>query len=223
MIRLSIHLPGKFRLDLRLVKRREHSVLTPAFPTLKIIKGFKSGNKISRYFRHIFEKINIKKFFGANIALMLISSSLFTTNIAAVENIPDNITIQSPVVFKTEQRQTRYPTSPVKITQKFSFFHPGVDLDGVTGDLITPIMDGVVISIERSRVGYGNSITVNHGSEVLSLYAHLSKISVVVGQEVTTKTVIGEMGATGRAFGDHLHLEVYQSGKRINPLVLLQK
>ncbi|KKQ45798.1 MAG: Peptidase M23 family protein [Candidatus Woesebacteria bacterium GW2011_GWA1_37_8] len=206
MIRLSIHLPVRYRLDLHLVKRREGSMSEPTFPTFKIIKGFKSGNKLSRYFRHIFEKVNIKKFFGANIALMLISSSVFTTNIAAVESIPDNITTQSPVVFKTEQREIKYPTNTVKITQKFSFFHPGVDLDGITGDSITPIMDGVVTKTERSRVGYGNSITINHGGEVLSLYAHLSKINVIIGQEVNTNTVIGLMGATGRAFGDHLNL-----------------
>lgn len=223
MIRHSIHLPRGYRLDLNFVKRRGFGVHSePLVPTLLTLRSFKSGNKVSRFFRHIVEKINIKKFLGANIALMLISSSVYTTKAGAVDTIPDVVKAQSPLVFTTQQTQMKYPTNPVKITQRFSFFHPGIDLDGITGDSITPIASGVVVDIQRQKVGYGNSIYINHGGDLVTLYAHLSKINVVIGQQVNSDTVIGLMGATGKAFGDHLHLEIYQSGKRINPLTLLQ-
>jgi murein DD-endopeptidase MepM/ murein hydrolase activator NlpD len=62
---------------------------------------------------------------------------------------------------------------------------------------------------------------INHGSDITTLYAHLSKIFVEPNQEVTTDTVIGEMGATGHALGDHLHLEIRDTGKPINPLTVL--
>ena len=63
---------------------------------------------------------------------------------------------------------------------------------------------------------------IDHGNKLSSLYAHLSKIEVEEGQEVTMDTEIGRMGATGRAFGDHLHLEVYDHGKAVNPLTILR-
>ena len=70
---------------------------------------------------------------------------------------------------------------------------------------------------------YGNAILINHGSGFLSLYAHLSKILVKKDDIVTNQTVIGKIGATGRAFGDHLHLEIYENGKTINPLSVLPR
>ena len=51
----------------------------------------------------------------------------------------------------------------------------------------------------------------------------IAKIEVEDGQEVSMDTEIGKMGATGRAFGDHLHLEVYDHGKAINPLTVLTR
>jgi murein DD-endopeptidase MepM/ murein hydrolase activator NlpD len=64
-------------------------------------------------------------------------------------------------------------------------------------------------------------IVVSHGPEFESLYAHLSKINVFVGQEVNTGTIIGLSGSTGRSTGPHLHLEIHQDGKLINPALIL--
>jgi len=117
----------------------------------------------------------------------------------------------------------QYPVEPVKITQGFGFFHPGIDLDGLTGDKIRPIKSGVVEAVSYSKYTYGNAIIVNHGDDLTSLYAHLSKIDVSEGDSVTTDTVIGEMGATGHASGDHLHLEIRDSGRAINPFTILPR
>ena len=82
-------------------------------------------------------------------------------------------------------------------------------------------MAGIVEAIDQSKYAYGNAILINHGNEITSLYAHLSKIEVGVNQEVTIETEVGKMGATGHASGDHLHLEIRDHGKPINPLSLL--
>jgi murein DD-endopeptidase MepM/ murein hydrolase activator NlpD len=110
----------------------------------------------------------------------------------------------------------------IRITQHYRFYHRGVDFDGITGDPIRPIAAGKVVNISRSFWAYGNSIIVEHKSGARSLYAHLSKFNVKEGDEVNKNTIIGEVGSTGRSFGDHLHLEVYdENGNNVNPLEYL--
>lgn len=225
MIGLTIDLPPKYRLQFKVTKRRKTLDSKPFMPSLGEILRVKKGSKISRYFRFIFENRKIKKLLGANLAVLTLTSSLITptvqaNKIATDQSTEEVITTSAPVVLTTNQ-SFRYPTENIRITTRFSFFHPGIDLDGITGDAIQPIFSGFVETIEISKVGYGKSIIVNHRNGYLSRYAHLSKISVKQGEEVTSSTKLGEMGATGRAFGDHLHLEIYKDGKAINPLTLL--
>lgn len=207
MIQLTIHLPKRLKLSLKLERKRGHELLHG------------KDNKTSFFFRHIFEHKKFKKVVGTNLALIFFASSLLPKTTSGSENIEIN-SINSPLVLNTEE-STQFPVKEVKITQQFSFYHPGVDFDGKTGDTIFPIMEGKVKKIEYSRFGYGKSITISHKGKLESLYAHLSKIEVVEGQEVTKEEKIGEMGATGRAFGDHLHLEVRENSKAINPLTIL--
>ena len=219
MIRFSINLPTRYRLDLHLVRKRGESTGIPLFPDLEDIKKTRSGNKISRFFGHIFGHKKIKKVFGVNIALFVIFSSLLPNQTLGVENV-DNLTLSTPIILTT-QKGVQYPLKNIKITQGYKFFHPGIDFDGITGDPIYPITSGLVETIEYSRFGYGNNVLINHGNGVFSLYSHLSKIEVKKGQEVNNTTEIGKVGATGRARGDHLHLEIRENGKTINPLSIL--
>ncbi|OGM56229.1 hypothetical protein A3E46_00825 [Candidatus Woesebacteria bacterium RIFCSPHIGHO2_12_FULL_46_16] len=221
MTKITLHLP-KHRLHIELTKRRGPDVGNPLFPDMDEIKNIKKGHKISRFFRHIFEHKNIRRLLGTNLALMLIASTLVPSNsLAKIEAEQSVIQEQSGPL--TTKRVVQYPTEEVKITQGYRLFHPGIDLDGVTGDKIRPIKDGKVEAIDHSKFAYGNAVIINHGSDITSLYAHLSEIFVSEGQEVTTNTVIGEMGATGRAFGDHLHLEVRNHGIPINPYSVLPR
>lgn len=66
--------------------------------------------------------------------------------------------------------------------------------------------------------GYGNMVEVDHGSGLSTRYAHLSSIDVVPGQNVSFGTVLGHVGATGRATGPHLHYEVRIDGEPVDPL-----
>jgi murein DD-endopeptidase MepM/ murein hydrolase activator NlpD len=194
---------------------------TPIFPSLGKILRARTGSKLSRFFRHIFENKKVKRILGGNLAVAIFASSLIQVQGASGFSSPETTDLKTPFVLSTE-KGVQFPTNMVSITQKYSFFHPGIDLDGITGDPIRPILRGKVVIIENSRFAYGKSVIVDHGNGISSRYAHLSKIEVTEGQDVTKDTKIGEMGATGRSFGDHLHLEVYQDGKAINPLTMLR-
>lgn len=223
MKKIAFNLPHRYRLDIELVKGRENVGLTPIFDLKKHIPGkLRRGSKTSRFFRSLFEHNSLKKFFGVNMVLMAFGTSLIPSNIQGVEEIyaEESQVTQLPLVVKTEVG-IQYPVEIVKITQGYKFYHPGIDLDGNKGDKIKPIIAGVVSEVGYSRVGYGNNVIINHGNNTFSLYAHLSKINVKKGDVVTKDTIIGEMGATGRASGDHLHLEIYEAGKKLNPLTIL--
>ena len=107
------------------------------------------------------------------------------------------------------------------ISQGFSFYHPGVDLDTNGKIPVYPIADGVVKQVNRWWVSFGHHVIIEHGNEIQSLYAHLSSIEVKVGDKVGQDTLIGRVGSTGWTTGDHLHLEIWQNGKPINPLEVL--
>jgi murein DD-endopeptidase MepM/ murein hydrolase activator NlpD len=227
MRKININLP-KHRLvvNLNMVKRRRTPLLEPIIPTTEIVnKKYRKGSFLGKFFRHVFEHKNIKKALATNFAILSMATSLVPQGIDVQAQAPvasPTTVIGTQVVLSTE-RGIQYPTSTVRITQRYHIFHPGLDLDGLTGDSIKPIKPGRVVAIERSKFAYGNSVIIDHGNQVTSLYAHLSKIEVVEGQDVTMNTEIGKMGATGRSFGDHLHLEVRDHGKAINPLSVLPR
>ncbi|RLC31892.1 hypothetical protein DRH13_02395 [Candidatus Woesebacteria bacterium] len=222
MIRLSINLPKRFRLDLRFVKGRNTSNNTPLIPNLGEILRVRKGNKVSRYFRHIFEHKNVKKILGTNLAIMILVSSFMPVT-ANFDTEPDLSIITQETTPLTTEHGIQYPVEEILITQTYKLYHPGIDFDGITGEPIYPVMIGVVENISYSRFAYGNAVIINHGNGITSLYAHLSTIEVNKGQKVAMDTKLGEMGATGRSFGDHLHLEVRDHGRAINPFSVLPK
>ncbi len=220
MLRISLNLP-KYRLHLHLVKRRGPYLEEPLLPSFDEIKNARRGNKVSRFFRHIFEHKHIKKILGANFAVLIAASSLLPTTVSGNQtNVSPTVVGVNQVSLKTEPG-VQLPVTNLKINQGFFFFHPAVDLGGKIGDPVKPIMPGIVEELQRSRFDYGNAITVNHGNGITSLYAHLSKIDVKVGDNVTQDTIIGLMGETGHATGPHLHLEVRDHGVPINPMSVL--
>lgn len=96
-------------------------------------------------------------------------------------------------------------------------YHTGQDFAGAYGSPIYVTAPGVV-SFTGVRSGYGETIEVDHGHGFKTRYAHLSAISVSVGQHVAAGQRIGAMGSTGRSTGTHLHYEVWVNGRPQNPL-----
>ena len=79
-----------------------------------------------------------------------------------------------------------------------------------------------MLAAERQS-GYGNEILIDHGNGITTKYGHLSKIFVLVGQEVKVGEPIGAVGLTGRTTGPHLHYEVLIHNTPVNPAKYLRK
>jgi murein DD-endopeptidase MepM/ murein hydrolase activator NlpD len=104
-------------------------------------------------------------------------------------------------------------------------FHYGIDLAALKGTPVLAAADGLVIDA-RYAEGYGNVIVIKHTSRMSTKYAHLHKIHVRVGTVVKRGQRIGLVGETGfirkqTKDGSHLHFEVCDDKKRIDPLLLL--
>jgi murein DD-endopeptidase MepM/ murein hydrolase activator NlpD len=99
-------------------------------------------------------------------------------------------------------------------------FHPGIDFKGERGDAAKCTANGRVVFAGWFG-GYGNCVRIQHKNNFETLYGHLSKIVVKVGQEVTAGEKIGEIGSTGRSTGNHLHYEVRKNGTPVNPISYL--
>lgn len=95
-------------------------------------------------------------------------------------------------------------------------FHPGLDIDGETGDTVIAPANGIVVKAERMG-GYGNMVEIDHGNGLTTRYGHLSRIAIAVGSGVQRGQLIGLVGSTGRSTGAHLHFEVRLNAKAINP------
>lgn len=111
------------------------------------------------------------------------------------------------------------PTMPVDgyLSQRFSFYHPAVDLAASYNSPVHPIGPGKVVSTGWDPYGKGKNVIVGHEDNLKSLYAHLSKIEVNIGDKVTTNTELGRVGLTGHTTGPHLHLEVYDGTEMVDP------
>ncbi len=96
--------------------------------------------------------------------------------------------------------------------------HSGVDLAGPTGEPIIATGDGKIIEVRYDFFGYGNYVMIDHGFGYKTRYAHLSKATVVIGEEVKRGQKIGLMGNTGKSKGSHLHYEVIYRNRAVNPL-----
>jgi len=108
-----------------------------------------------------------------------------------------------------------YRTDPFYKVMKF---HEGVDFSAPIGTDVYSTGDGVVMSAERSKGGYGNQIIIDHGFGYKTMYAHLQSFKVRAGQEVKRGQIIGALGSTGKSTSPHCHYEVWKNNKPVDPI-----
>ncbi len=99
--------------------------------------------------------------------------------------------------------------------------HRGVDFAAGLGTPLYATADGVVTH-SGWQSGYGRLVKIQHEFGIETRYAHLSKLRVKVGQRVSRGDRIGDMGASGRVTGVHLHYEVRVGGKAVNPMIYIK-
>jgi peptidase M23-like protein len=99
-------------------------------------------------------------------------------------------------------------------------FHSGIDIRAGSGTPVYAPASGTVVHAGPAQ-DYGTAIIIEHGHDIRTLYGHLSKLNVQIGQRVVRGTVIGYTGNTGRSSGPHLHYEIAVKGQAVNPRAYL--
>lgn len=136
--------------------------------------------------------------------------------LAPDECLPDTLKL----LITNDSLGAYFPPTCGVVTSHFGWrenrMHNGIDIDLRRGDQVHAAFDGMV-RIARYNGGFGNVVIVRHYNGLETVYAHLSKIKVKIGQVVTSGEVLGLGGATGRATGAHLHFEVRFKGHALNP------
>lgn len=122
------------------------------------------------------------------------------------------------------------PLKHMNVTSEFGYrsnpftgineFHPGIDLKAKYNTPIYSPYKGNVIAVEYSDF-YGKTLKIEHTGGYVSVYYHLNRIDVKIGDKVKKGDLIGLTGNTGRSTGPHLHLEIHYNDEPVNPRILL--
>lgn len=96
--------------------------------------------------------------------------------------------------------------------------HYGIDFTAPKGTPIQATGAGKVVRVENKSTGYGRNVIIDHGYGYKTLYAHMSRIDVKVGELVTRGQQIGLVGTTGTSTAPHCHYEVHLKGDKVNPI-----
>ena len=100
--------------------------------------------------------------------------------------------------------------------------HYGLDIAAPAGKKIFSPNNGVVTMSEKNMFFTGNTIIIDHGLGLISIFAHLEEIFVKVGETVNSGALIASVGMTGRATGPHLHWGMYLSDIPIDPMLIME-
>jgi murein DD-endopeptidase MepM/ murein hydrolase activator NlpD len=107
------------------------------------------------------------------------------------------------------------------LSQGYRGDHRAVDIAAPPGTFVTAADRGVVMRAGWNDQGYGTFVVIDHNIDYITLYAHLTELFVQEGDVVAQGQIIGTIGSTGNSTGPHLHFEIRDFGRRMNPLDLL--
>ena len=129
-------------------------------------------------------------------------------------NTVGGIKWKTPMTYRAFTSPFGWRTHPISGTRKF---HYGVDLAAPTGTKIYATRAGTVDTASYQAGGAGNYVQINHGDGYRSVYMHMTRYVVKVGQHVSQGQLIGYCGSTGGSTGPHLHFGISYNGTYVNP------
>lgn len=183
--------------------------------------GRPGSHPISKVFTRAFENKKTKRFVGVGLTTFIMFFGVMGNILAANEIVTADKTLMAapvePIVTAVSL------TSPLQgvLGQGYHAFHRAIDILAPIGAEIRPLAKGRVVEVSLGRIGWGNTVVVEHEKGLRSRYAHMRDIRVVEGEEINQELVLGTVGMTGWTTGPHLHLEIYQDGKAIDPASVL--
>jgi murein DD-endopeptidase MepM/ murein hydrolase activator NlpD len=135
-----------------------------------------------------------------------------------------------PIVKKNPPvPELKFPVPSGTLSSGFGYrrgiFHTGLDIKASKGEDVLACADGEIVfaGTRKGYRSYGRTVLIDHGKDIFTLYAHLSRINVKAGQKVVRGQKIACVGCTGRATAPHLHLEVRMGDRAFDPYVCFSK
>jgi hypothetical protein len=190
----------------------------------KVTLNFADGSIVTRWIdvlkkNIVVENLPIPPSLGVT-APQLVQS--LTDENAIINKIVATVTPQSYIskYFGLPLANNTYITDRYGILRKTGdqeIWHLGTDFAAPAGSAVGAMNAGVV-RFATSTFSYGNMVIVDHGEGIYSMYLHMSKILVSVGQAVAQGQVLGLVGDTGFSTGDHLHISIKVNGVTVDPL-----
>ena len=200
---------------------RVYSQISPLPPSIRRA-GFGGSNNYEYLDGYKYSDLLIESNLKSDILLkqLRLQTQSYDTVISLARTIQDSL-LSSPAILPIMPNDFRGITSPFglrihPLTGRLQM-HDGVD---IAVNMKTPVHasgNGKVIKANKSFIGYGNYIVIQHGFGFETLYAHLHDINVKVGEKVVRGEVIGFSGNSGTSTGPHLHYEVHYQHIKRNP------
>lgn len=156
---------------------------------------------------------------------------------AAMPRIQRESALKQRAFASVDDRETgylepfRWPLANIRVTSPWGAQrslngslqrpHYGVDLGAATGTLIRAPAPGIVVMAEPDMFYEGGMVTMDHGQGLMTTYLHMNRIDVRVGQRLPQGTLLGHVGARGRATGPHLCWRMRWRGRHLDPTLKL--
>jgi murein DD-endopeptidase MepM/ murein hydrolase activator NlpD len=185
----------------------------PKFPEAALALATQGNSTVESSYRASLYAFNLIRQSSMGTSRGSMALGLLPSTAVGRQTLPSLWPVRGQITAGFGQRQDPFSGEGV--------FHSGLDISVPFGTRVEAPADGIVLQ-SSPESGYGNEILVDHGFGITTKYGHLSKMFVVVGQEVTRGQIIGAVGMTGKTTGPHLHYEVLVSDTPVNPAKYLR-
>lgn len=169
--------------------------------------------------------LNYSLIAGITLSVFFLFFSFYKNPLQSAEPVQEKFSPQS----QDNQTPSLWPVkSNLQVSSEFGMrmhpikkkraFHFGIDIPAKHGEPVLATADGKVIEIGYQAKGYGNYIIIEHNSSLRSFYSQLSKVTISKGDTVKKGQNIGQVGSSGLSTNPHLHFEIINDGKKVDPL-----